>query len=209
MNDLRPFELFPMADTKNQTKALNIHSIVAGYRRRNGVHEVHGLEFRNAAGQAITLADAEGLMPEAATEYYDRIARIIANSIAPTAMEGMVEVSAASWSGTETVTRDMKTAVLEALRLAFFSSATVEYSGADDSGCVDSVVLRRGEYPEENDTLQELVADYAWACIEAAHPGWEINSGGGGEVEIDVASGKVTLKHNHFFEDSTYVETAL
>lgn len=57
--------------------------------------------------------------------------------------------------------------------------------------------------------LESLVEEFAYALIEAQHAGFEINDGGGGEVTIDIATGKVDYKKWDYFTERTDEEFSL
>ena len=113
--------------------------------------------------------------------------------------------------------RKMQAAV-ELLRKHKAVSVGVEYSGAGDSGCLDSVhiyarTFEENElfdvgYSEVDESAEKAVEqmgknfldDLGWALVELIVPGgYEINDGGQGTIVLDVASGRILNSHgtNH------------
>lgn len=113
--------------------------------------------------------------------------------------------------------RKMQAAV-ELLRKHKAVSVGVEYSGASDSGCIDSVHIYARtfaenelfdvSYSEVDESAEKAVEqmgknfldDLGWALVELIVPGgYEINEGGQGTIVLDVASGRILNSHgtNH------------
>ena len=109
-------------------------------------------------------------------------------------------------------------AAVELLRKHKAVSVGVEYSGASDSGCLDSVhiyarTFEENElfdvgYTEVDEAVEKAVEqmgknfldDLGWALVELIVPsGYEINDGGQGTIVLDVASGRILNSHgtNH------------
>lgn len=114
--------------------------------------------------------------------------------------------------------------------------ATVHYSGAGDSGDMETlttepaealsaleqatVTLRRpevcfeeGKYQyrieEQAMPISEALTAFALDWVSQEHPGWENNDGGSGEVGFDCVDNTCTLEHNSYYTESVCYETAL
>ncbi len=117
-------------------------------------------------------------------------------------------------------------------------SVTVSYNGSGDSGDIESVTGKDADgkeilfggpqcIPSEESfstfngkewvrekrekliTLGEALEELAWHALEARHPGWEINEGSYGDLEIDVKERKLTLMHHTIIHDEEYEESSL
>jgi Family of unknown function (DUF6878) len=112
-----------------------------------------------------------------------------------------------------------KKPILAALKRFNIAKAVTVYDGEGDSGQIESITATTvdgkdasldvlfGSQDPQSPTLRDVLDDFAWACLEAYHDGFEINDGGYGDITIDVASGKVLIDHNDRFTDVTNTTT--
>lgn len=105
-----------------------------------------------------------------------------------------------------------KQALLAALRGARAATVQIAYDGEGDGGQVGDirvlsarnrpvkldggVVLDLDRAPESFASLDLALDAFTWALLEVYHAGFENNEGGFGTIDIDVASGTVTIDHN-------------
>ncbi len=80
------------------------------------------------------------------------------------------------------------------------TSLLVEYDGADDSGAIEGIIcFGRGdaviELPPE---VVAAVEDFVYAFLP---DGWEVDGGGFGSVDFDIAGSKVHYAHAQRFVD--------
>jgi len=129
-----------------------------------------------------------------------------------------------------------KNSLLAALKNIGAKRATVSYSGGGDSGYADEVHIegqdgtsmetvatvaqfaKEGffldgewhkrvsvtEYP-----LTEALTGFSISALWHHHSGWENGEGGYGEVVFDPDGGKVCLRHNEYYVDTSSTEAVL
>jgi hypothetical protein len=126
----------------------------------------------------------------------------------------------------ETVCRD---AFLPLLRRHGIVRVEVHYDGGGDEGSVCDVnaydaegavalppilcdhhsLEYNGQVTNWTIALEDALSGFAENAVCARHKGWEDGEGAYGTVAIDVASGAVTITHNHRFIDYETVQTEL
>lgn len=120
-------------------------------------------------------------------------------------------------------TKTIKEIVLEALRKIEAKDVVVVYSGSGDSGMVEDVNIPvepgsninvdkiKVTIPRTSSTfkdgawvrtvenrevsLPDALREYCYDLLEEYHPGWEINEGSDGTLEIDPHKGEIYWKH--------------
>ncbi len=118
-----------------------------------------------------------------------------------------------------------KAALFDALATAGVTSIVVTFDGAGDSGQVESIDARIGDAAAILPTcdieiatpgwdgsgllrrtlpLDEAIEQLAYAFLEEAHDGWEINEGAFGEFTFDVPERTIRLDYNERIESSEY-----
>ncbi len=122
-----------------------------------------------------------------------------------------------------------KAAFLPLLREQGITRVEIHYDGSGDEGSVSDVFAFAGdtatdlpdiqcdhvalEYSGRISTqamsLEDAVTAFADNAVCTHHSGWENGEGAHGTIEIDVASGAVTLTHNTRFIDYETSETEL
>ena len=116
----------------------------------------------------------------------------------------------------------LKTVTLAALHAAKIANVEIVFDGYGYSGSIDDITCYDADAsvvdcPEvhvaapgggESDTaapntipLSEALEDIGYIALELYHPGWEINEGSAGALEIDVAQGSFTLECRTRFID--------
>ena len=108
--------------------------------------------------------------------------------------------------------------ILAALKAKGIRSVSVEYDGSCDEGQIGEIsATGRKAKPatlkgsaclnldgdRRSYTLTEALEAFTWEVLLAYHDGFEINDGGYGTLNIDVAKGTITLDHNDRFTDVT------
>ena len=108
--------------------------------------------------------------------------------------------------------------LLAALKAKRIASVTVEYDGSCDDGQIGEITAtgRNGKPAALKGSilldldgdrckhdLRDAVEEFTWELLLAYHAGFEINDGGYGTLNIDVAKGTITLDHNDRFTDVT------
>ena len=116
--------------------------------------------------------------------------------------------------------------LLDALRRLNIATIRAEYSGTDDSGCIDTITCQtcdEDDFPlpdtkidyvltEDNYdaklttyvkysrtlqmTLHDAIEQFCYDALEEHHAGWEIDGGADGIFEFDIAAGTARLTHN-------------
>jgi hypothetical protein len=85
-----------------------------------------------------------------------------------------------------------------------------EYSGSGDEGSIESVEFLSGKLDANLNISNELrdgFNNFFYDYLEEKHPGWEINDGSSGKIDIDVKNRMVTIVHNEYYSDSnTYTD---
>lgn len=115
-----------------------------------------------------------------------------------------------------------KPALLAALASRDIAVVTISYDGSGDDGQIQAIeafkadntpvaliadipiVIGQGEGSSSFNTLHECLDDFAWACLNAYHQGFEDNDGGYGEITIHVAAGRVEIDHAERFTDAIH-----
>ena len=109
----------------------------------------------------------------------------------------------------------LKAVTLAALRTAEIASVEITFDGYGDSGSIDDITCLSADAsiadcPEvqvaapdggESETepprtipLSDALEEIGCIALELHHPGWEINEGSAGALEIDVAAGTFILE---------------
>lgn len=129
----------------------------------------------------------------------------------------------------------LKTQIINELKKMGAAKAVVNYDGVGDSGSVEYVIIydkdsKEMVFPKDpaitikeksskftsgkwvtgtvdrtvdlNTALEEM----GYQALEGHHPGWEINEGSYGELQIDVEKEAATLMHNVRITDVEYYE---
>lgn len=120
-----------------------------------------------------------------------------------------------------------RTRIMESMTKAGILTATISYEGSGDSGFVEEVNLlpqpefdapsveftqeRRGwikgkatiEFSTHTESLENALTALTYQLLEELHPGWEINEGSSGIVEIDRTEDVVRVEHSQFYSSST------
>lgn len=110
---------------------------------------------------------------------------------------------------------DGKAGVLALARRHGVSHLSVSYDGEGDEGTIMEIVAHRAapgrlamdavevdatvlfdDGSGEGPSLAAKVDDLAWAILARHYSGFEINSGGYGELLIDITAGTFTLEHS-------------
>ena len=117
-----------------------------------------------------------------------------------------IEQQAANRARVTSEINRLKRAVIAPLRHHGIASVQVAFDGCGDSGAIEDIACRDAsdtavDLPEEfsvcveedgaepvQTTLKQALEDLAYAALELHHPGWEINDGAGGALEIDVTA---------------------
>ena len=120
-----------------------------------------------------------------------------------------------------------RTAVFDSLTTLGITAVQVEFDGYGDSGQIESTTAFSGEastelgdavvqaYNEAREAgrpltvtstpLREAIEDLCYAFLEQEHEGWEIDDGGNGRFEFNVAERAITLsitkKYSEYFEN--------
>ena len=71
------------------------------------------------------------------------------------------------------------------------------YDGYGDSGNVNGVVVTPVDIKPGD--LMERLSDFIWDVAYNLHPGFEIDDGGEGALEWDLAADRIDVKHTGFF----------
>lgn len=116
----------------------------------------------------------------------------------------------------------LKAVTLAALRTAEIASVEITFDGYGDSGSIDDITCPSADAsvsdcPEvqvtapdggESETepsrtipLSDALEEIGYIALELHHPGWEINEGSAGALEIDVAAGTFVLECRTRFID--------
>lgn len=116
----------------------------------------------------------------------------------------------------------LKQVTIAVLRAAKIATVEITFDGYGDSGTIEDITCiamdggvtdcpqRQVELTlEEADngwaaaamSLSEALEDVGYIALELHHPGWEINEGSSGALEIDVAKGAFTLECRTRFID--------
>jgi hypothetical protein len=132
----------------------------------------------------------------------------------------------------------LKERILKHLKKIKAGSVTIIYEGSGDSGSVEEVrvfdkegkQLELSEDPailvelrhtrfsngnwenvteEKEVDLEDALEELAYDALAGHHPGWEINEGSYGELNINVKDGTATLQHNTIIQETEYSETEL
>lgn len=135
----------------------------------------------------------------------------------------------AALSAVRQVETRCKEAFLPLLRQHHIVRVEVQYDGGGDEGSVCDVnaygaegdvdlpgilcdhhsLEYNGQVTNRTIALEDALSGFAENAVCARHNGWENGEGAYGTVAIDVASGAVTITHNHRFIDYETVETEL
>jgi hypothetical protein len=132
----------------------------------------------------------------------------------------------------------LKSRIFEELAKTEAVTVDIQYNGSGDSGDIEHVIARDANGDEieligpqciesqENYSqfdgekwatvkrdklisLGEALEEFAYHALEARHPGWEINEGAYGNLELDVKKKTVTMKHNTIIQETEYSEDEL
>jgi hypothetical protein len=109
----------------------------------------------------------------------------------------------------------LKSLSIPILRAAGITAVEVHFDGYGDSGAIEVVdylsadgsmaECPKGEIDradgESTMTLSEALDDLAYIALELHHPGWEINEGSSGALEIDVTKSTFILECRTRFID--------
>lgn len=100
--------------------------------------------------------------------------------------------------------------LLAQLAARAITNIEIEYDGSGDSGDIESVIASIGsESVELSDEQSRVLEDYAYALLQDREPGWEINEGSFGRININVADRRINLEHctrYEAYEESTTEE---
>ena len=96
-----------------------------------------------------------------------------------------------------------KQEILDALRQADITSVSIHYDGQGDSGCVTEI---SHEPPQprlkiNKPELWKKLERYCYDVLEQKSPGWEINEGSVGSLDINVDDGTIVLNHGYRIEE--------
>lgn len=136
------------------------------------------------------------------------------------------------------IVRLNKPLLLAALAAAGAGTATVAYEGYGDEGQIENTTIedaastaieltdetvvvvlhlvseyrdgawhRRSE--QKSVPLSAALQEFVWGAIGLHHSGFENGSGGGGEVQFNVAAGTVRLEHREDYTEHEFTETEL
>ena len=116
----------------------------------------------------------------------------------------------------------LKAVTLAALRTAEITSVEITFDGYGDSGSIDDITCLSADAsvadcpdvqvaapdggesetePSRTIALSGALEDIGYIALELHHPGWEINEGSAGALEIDVAAGTFILECRTRFID--------
>ena len=112
-------------------------------------------------------------------------------------------------------TAEIKNAVFDALTALGIHSVGVAFDGYGDSGQIKGIEAFDGarnpvplpdnqavRLPEGEATmLREAIETLAYACLEEAQPGWEIDDGAYGTFVFTIPDRSITLEHNARFTE--------
>jgi hypothetical protein len=116
---------------------------------------------------------------------------------------------------TEADTKDAdRNAIFDVLAEIGIHTVTVGFDGYGDSGQIESIEAfdaagnplslpdnRPVRFRGEETTLREAIETLAYACLEEAQPGWEIDDGAYGTFVFAVPDRSITLDHKARFTD--------
>ncbi len=110
----------------------------------------------------------------------------------------------------------LKQAVIVPLRQAGIARVEIRFDGYGDSGAIEEIVcrdatgealacpdiaieIRPGDTSDESgevrhEPLRAALESLGYLALERHHPGWEINDGATGELDIDVAAASFMLE---------------
>jgi hypothetical protein len=106
----------------------------------------------------------------------------------------------------------MDAVLLQSLRDAGITKVAIEYYGSGDEGSIGEVALEPSPTDRDitvgqsmditavQERLRQPIQDWAYDELERRWPGWEINEGSTGDIEIDVAAGTARLHHGIYPE---------
>lgn len=95
-------------------------------------------------------------------------------------------------------------------KLTAFEKVVIGYSGSNDEGYINDITPEpRVEGIEISRDLYEELERIAYDLLEDRHPGWEINEGSTGTIEIDVKARVTRLHHGENFEQTRWYDTSL
>ena len=125
----------------------------------------------------------------------------------------MTDITEAQTTDADTNAAD-KSAVFDVLAEIGIHTVTVRFDGYGDSGQIEGIYAfdaerkpvplpdnRLARLSSQETTLREAIENLAYACLEEAQPGWEINDGAFGTFVFAVPERSITLDHNARFTD--------
>jgi hypothetical protein len=102
-------------------------------------------------------------------------------------------------------------------------AATITYDGEGDSGQIEDISARTAANaevdlnvplpdpgnPERFTSLRNALNDLAWQALDALHSGYELGSGGFGEIVLSVRTATLTVEHSDRIYDVTTTTTEI
>jgi hypothetical protein len=119
-----------------------------------------------------------------------------------------------------------KAAIFAELQRRAVNLVVITYDGQDDGGQIDEIsyqgapggdALEEGitlalwdtDNPRTYDTMREALDDFAWYVLQNHHYGFENNSGGYGELTINVTASFMLLDHYERITDTNNTESEI
>lgn len=100
--------------------------------------------------------------------------------------------------------------VLEVLNQAHAAGARridIEVRGAGDSGCCEGIYFSKKDYEElKLDTNLDIVKEWSWGLAYNTCPGFEINDGGGMDINISITDDDSVEVNLHMYTLETTTE---
>lgn len=84
--------------------------------------------------------------------------------------------------------------LIHKLRALSVTSLTIQYDGYGDSGNVEDLTAEPNDITLPDD-LDLDIREFGWLLAYHQHPGFEINEGGYGTLEWDIAADTINLDH--------------
>ena len=82
------------------------------------------------------------------------------------------------------------------------------YSGSGDEGCVEEIEFLGNDNNavpcEMGDTVHHKIKIAATMILAEEFPGWELDGGGDGTINLDVQRGKISIEHAQHFISTAY-----